>query len=64
MRRENEFLRAAQPAAETEAATWRTEHTNPTINLSSLKEMLPDFDEKKESFRRWEEQLRAFYNAL
>lgn len=46
MRRENEFLRSTRllPTAEAEAMVRRPETMMPKINLSNLKEMLPEFD--------------------
>lgn len=67
MRRENEFLRSTQsmPIADTEATMRRFESVTPKISLTSLKEMLFNFDGRKGSYRRWEEQLlmvKEMYN--
>lgn len=67
MRRENELLRTTQsvPAANTEATARRLDSITPKISLSSVKEMLSDFDGRKGSYRRWKEQLlmvKRMYN--
>ena len=67
MRRENEFLQSSRllSTADIEATVRRSENMMPKINLTNLKEMLPEFDGKKESYRRWEEQLllvKKMYN--
>lgn len=59
MRRENELLRLAQPmlVTDAEAIAGQTADMIPKINLSSLKEILPNFDGRKGSYRRWKEHL-------